>query len=401
MSMSQPFWMPGIRDPQARGEASALPDRVDVAVVGAGIAGGVAALLLARAGARVALLDVRSPGRGATGRSAGFLIRGTADHPDRVAAGIGQDRALTLWRFTADSVELLVRLVSDEGIDCGLRRDGSLVLALDDDERRSVEASVALVGEGELWSADEVERRAGFVGATVGWFRAGDGMLHPFRLARGLAEAAARHGARVIEGIQVHRVDDAAGSAILHTDRGDLLAGAVVIAVNSALGDLEPGLGRVIQPVRAQMHATEPSSSAGRLPWPVYANHGYEYWRQQPSGEFLFGGCRWASEGAREVGVRDDSCASPAIHEAQRAFVRRHLPRLASLAVRHCWTGIMAFTPDGLPLVGAVPGHERRLVCAGWNGHGLALAPLSAALLVNRLLGRGGPDPPEMFAPGR
>jgi glycine/D-amino acid oxidase-like deaminating enzyme len=81
--------------------------------------------------------------------------------------------------------------------------------------------------------------------------------------------------------------------------------------------------------------------------------------------------------------------------------VARHLPAFADLPARQCWTGIMAFTPDGLPLVGAVPGAERRLVCVGWNGHGLALAPLSAALVVDGILGRPGARPPRMFDPGR
>jgi gamma-glutamylputrescine oxidase len=397
-----PFWMPGVPDPEARGEPpSRLPERVDVAVVGSGIAGGVAALLLARAGASVALLDSRAPGRGATGRSAGFLIRGTADHPDRVAAALGRERALALWRFTSDSVELLVSLVDEERIDCALRRDGGLVLALDEDERRSVEASAGFVREGELWSADEVERRAGFVGATVGWFRPRDGMLHPFRLARGLAAAAKRHGACVASGVTVHAIEDSPGGTRVRTDGGSVVANTTLLAVNSALPDIEPRFRHTVQPVRAQMHATAPAPPRVRLPWPVYAHHGFEYWRQEPTGELLFGGCRWAAEPDRECGVRDDTCASSVVFDAQRAFIGRHLPAFAELPVTHCWTGIMAFTPDGLPLVGAVPGAERRLVCAGWNGHGLALAPLSAARLVDGILGRPGAGPPEMFAPGR
>ncbi len=389
---SQPFWTRGVPD---AGAAAPLRDRVDVAVVGAGVAGGVAALLLARAGARVAVLDGRSPGGGATGRSAGFLIRGTADHPERVAAVLGAGRARELWDFTRDSVEYLVQLLDAERIECGLRREGGLVLALDDDERRSVEASVDLVGEGELWTAHDVERRAGFVGATVGWFRRGDGVLQPLQLAGGLAAAAQRHGAQVVSGVSVRAID----GATLRTDRGDLRADLVVLAVNGALPALEPAL--PIEPVRAQMHATVPSEGPARLPWPVYAHHGYEYWRQEPTGELLFGGCRWAAEPARECGVRDDSACSDVVFDAQRAFVLRHLPSFAELAVAQRWTGIMAFTPDGLPLVGAVPGAERRLVCAGWNGHGLALAPLSAARLVDGILGRPGAGPPAMFDPGR
>ncbi|MEX2148119.1 MAG: FAD-binding oxidoreductase, partial [Candidatus Rokuibacteriota bacterium] len=119
-----------------------------------------------------------------------------------------------------------------------------------------------------------------------------------------------------------------------------------------------------------------------------YAHHGFEYWRQPPTGELLFGGCRWAEEPAHECGVDDDTCVSERIFAAQRDFVRRHLPRFAALPVTSTWAGIMAFTRDGLPLVGAVPGGRRRqLVCAGWNGHGLAQAPLSARIIAESILG--------------
>jgi glycine/D-amino acid oxidase-like deaminating enzyme len=171
--------------------------------------------------------------------------------------------------------------------------------------------------------------------------------------------------------------------------------------MNSALPSLAPRFADVITPVRAQMHVTAPDPRGASLPWPVYAHHGYEYWRQEPTGELLFGGCRWA-EPAAERGVLDDARVSDAVHAAQRAFVNRHLPAFAALAPAARWTGIMAFTPDGLPLVGAVPGSDRLWVCAGWNGHGLALAPRSATLLSEEMLGRpAAADIPAMFGPAR
>src|SRR5262249_11925402 len=169
--------------PARAAAGAALPAHADVAVLGAGIAGCVAALTLACAGARVVVLDGRRPGEGATGRSAGFLIRGTADHPNHVAAALGEARTLELWHYTAASLDALMALVDNERMSCGLRRSGGLVLALDAEEARDLEASVHLVGRvglpGELWSAAEVEQRTGFVGFTAGWFRPDDAMVDP------------------------------------------------------------------------------------------------------------------------------------------------------------------------------------------------------------------------------
>jgi D-amino-acid dehydrogenase len=85
--------------------------------------------------------------------------------------------------------------------------------------------------------------------------------------------------------------------------------------------------------------------------------------------------------------VTDDTCVSEVVFAAQRAFVARHLPAHAGLPVRARWSGIMAFTADGLPIVGRVPGHERRWVGAACNGHGLAFGPRSARLLAEAILG--------------
>jgi glycine/D-amino acid oxidase-like deaminating enzyme len=399
----RPFWLAASG---ARAADATWPAHAEVAVLGAGVAGCVAALVLARAGVRVVVLDARRPGEGATGRSAGFLIRGTADHPVRVAASLGEERTLELWQYTAASLDALIALVEGEPLSCSLRRPGGLVLALDSDEARDLEASAHLVSRvgpaGEIWSATDVEHRTGLAGFAAGWFRPADALLDPARLCVALAGAAERAGAYIVTGVPVLGVDLAPREPLrIRTEHGILRAERALLAVNAALPRLAPRFTDVITPVRAQMHVTAPDPRGASLPWPVYAHHGYEYWRQEPTGELLFGGCRWA-EPAAERGVLDDARVSETVHAAQRAFVSRHLPAFAGLAPTARWTGIMAFTPDGLPLVGAVPGSDRQWVCAGWNGHGLALAPRSATLLSEVMLARRSvTDVPAMFGPAR
>ena len=398
------FWLRAAAPPAPARE---VPARADVAVLGAGIAGCLASLRLARAGARVVVLDARIPGGGATGRSAGFLIRGTADHPDRVAAALGPDRAAALWQYTTLSLDELATLVDKEAVACGIRREGGLVLALDGEEAASLVKSLELVGggddAGELWTAAEVERRTGFVGFAGGWFRPRDGVLDPAALCRCLGARAEAAGADIVLGVTARSINaPRTGPLAIVTDHGTLRADRALLAVNAALPHIDPRFASLVLPVRAQMHATAPAPPGSRLPWPVYAHHGYEYWRQEAGGELLFGGCRPAAGPDAERGVTDDGALSEAVFAAQRAFVARHLPALASLPVAARWTGIMAFTPDGLPLVGRVPGGERQWVCAGWNGHGLALAPRSVGLVVDAMLdAERETELPAMFAPAR
>ncbi len=46
--------------------------------------------------------------------------------------------------------------------------------------------------------------------------------------------------------------------------------------------------------------------------------------------------------------------------------------------VTHRWAGIMGFTPSGLPLTGPVDGMPNVYICAGFNGHGMGFAFMSA-----------------------
>lgn len=52
------------------------------------------------------------------------------------------------------------------------------------------------------------------------------------------------------------------------------------------------------------------------------------------------------------------------------------------------WTGIMGYTVDHQPVVGEAPGQDGLWICAGFNGHGMALTWQSAEALVQLLLGR-------------
>lgn len=376
-------------------------------MLGAGIAGCVASLRLAAAGARVVTLEARAPGGGATGRSAGFLIRGTANHPDRAAAALGAERALAVWDYVEQSLEGLLALLGEDSAACGVRCDGGLVLATDAQEADSLAKSIALLAgrrnAGALWPAAEVERRTGFAGFSAGWFRPGDGMVEPAALCHVLAARAEALGVTLVSGVRAERIDEPPrGPLTIHTDRGTLVAEQALLAVNAALPALAPPLSTAVTPVRAQMHSTAPVTGVPRLPWPVYAHHGYEYWRQQADGALLFGGCRLAAGPAAERGVTDDAAISEPVFIAQRAFLARHLPAFAHAPVATRWSGIMAFTPDGLPLVGRLPGSARQWVCAACNGHGLALSPRSADVVAAAMLDATRErELPVMFAPSR
>src|SRR5437660_1138567 len=128
---------------------------------------------------------------------------------------------------------------------------------------------------------------------------------------------------------------------------------------------------RMIEPARAQMIATAPESSR-ITDIPVYSNFGYRYWRQLPEGQVLVGG--WRDTSLETEKTYDDE-PTPEIQE--------HLDRgTRDLGVKaevtHRWAGTMGFTESGLPMEGPLEGMPNVYICAGFTGHGMGFAFMTA-----------------------
>src|SRR5712692_8510646 len=97
----EPLWHPR----QLAGTAAPIPRAVDVAIVGGGLTGMSAACHLARGGLRAAVFEAASVGEGASGRTGGIVLEGTA-------TGIRPG--------AEHCVPSLARLVEELEIDCDL-----------------------------------------------------------------------------------------------------------------------------------------------------------------------------------------------------------------------------------------------------------------------------------------
>ena len=89
----------------------------EVAVIGGGLTGVVAALHLARRGAKVDLFEQNTVGFGASGRNGGMATTGMSIGIRDAVAKMGFDKAASLYRTYGQAVDLIQKLVMEEGID--------------------------------------------------------------------------------------------------------------------------------------------------------------------------------------------------------------------------------------------------------------------------------------------
>jgi gamma-glutamylputrescine oxidase len=342
----------------------------DVTVVGGGICGISAGLHLSRRGARVAVVERGTVGCGASQRNAGFLMRGAADNYAAAVRAYGRSRARQVWRWTEENLAGL----RSEGIESleGYQVVPSCLLALGPDELTELRNSAVLLEEdgfGVGWierGGDSVWRSGAALGGLV---NPDDAACNPWALVRHLASKLPESVLEQQEVTAIRGVGTGGGVEVATSD-ARVWCRHVLVCTNAYAPLLLPSLRGVVSPRRGQMMAVR--CAGGRLDYSYYANHGSEYMRQTADGTIVVGGCRMLHE-EEEVGYED--MTTDMVQRDIERFAGRMLGEPFEVIAR--WAGTMGFSPDGLPLVGAVSGDWPRgavWFCGGFTGHGMSMA---------------------------
>jgi gamma-glutamylputrescine oxidase len=348
--MTAPFWAP----PPEKYPGT-LPAKADVVVVGGGIAGASLLWHLERRRIDAVLLERHHIAWGASGRNAGFLLAGVASSYAEAVRTYGREKAREVWELTNENHERMIEAA--RGQDVGHRRLGSAILPASEEERAQ------LVESAQLLSDDGFEAR--WDGTRL--VNPRDGEVDPSAMVAALARQA--RGGAIREGVGVSTLSPRRRDVLVTAGEDACEAGVVILATNGYTAQLVPSV--KIQPTRAQMAATAPESKRV-TDLPVYSDYGYRYWRQLPTGEVLIGG--WRNTSLDSEKTYDDE-PTPEIQEKLDGG-------LASLGVAaevtHRWAGTMGFTESGLPMAGPLEGMANVYVCAGFTGHGMGFAFMTA-----------------------
>ncbi len=362
----------------------------DVVVVGGGIVGLACAYELAKAGASVDLLEYGRTGMQATNAAAGMLAPLIESHGPGPMLDFGL-RALAAYPALVDEL-------APTGIDVELRITGILKAATSPADFDHLRARLAwqrqcglTIDELDAATCRELEPRLGGR-ITGGVFSSDEGGINNQMLSLAVARAATARGARLHTDTPVTGFE-AAGcriTAVVSRDRrfaGDhvvLAAGARSRQLAKLLGVEVP-----VRPIRGQMIAL-----GGMLP-PirriVWGPDGYLVPRAN--------GLVFAGATVEDVGFRRRT--TKAAVRRLRSMAAALVPQLRAATTQFEWAGLRPGSPDGLPIIGPVPGLENLVAATGHYRNGILLGPLTGRVVADGLTRGDWDGVPQAFSPTR
>jgi D-amino-acid dehydrogenase len=392
---------------------------MDIVVVGSGPVGVCCAYELAKSGADVVLLEREAeicPTVSGAHANCGLLVpsdttplaapgvmgRGLrwmldASSPFYIAPRPSPSLARWLWLFRASCTEERARasapvlralhtlsarlhdeLASGRGAAWHFHRNGELqayetaegLVAADDE---AVQARALGVRVDEM-TANEARRtfpslRCELAGAH---FFPEDGHLDPKLFTRAVTRLAEEAGAEVVTNAEAIAVEPAPGGVRVTTTRGAFTAAQVVLAAGAWTPFLTRALGLRLPVEPAKGYSVDVDRPADFPEMPLYLGDAHVV--LTPLGDTLRMGSTLELSGW-DMRIRLRRVAY------LRAGGERAIGVPADGPVRQLWRGPRPVTPDGLPVIGRVPGRDRVILATGHCMVGLSLGPATGRLV--------------------
>lgn len=374
-------------------EAASHPDssklgtnaKIDVCVVGAGIAGLTTGYLLAQAGKSVIVIDKVSPGQGETVNTSAHLsnqIDATYHEIERLH---GEKGARLAAESHTAAIAKIEAIVDAEKIDCDFRRtDGYLFLGANDQEK-TLDQELQAAKRAGIKVSKENKPRPGILSGPYLQFP-NQAQFHPAKYIDGLSRALKRAGGKLYVKTEAKEITGGDSPKVKTKNGKSISAAAVVVATNTPINDW------------VKMHTKQAAyrTYVIGVEVPLDSIPAVLYWdtedpfhyvrvvrieeKGRPQDILLIGGEDHKTGQAEDLENR---------YARLLSWGRTHFPGLPEPKFR--WSGQIMDTIDGLAFIGRNPGDSNIYIATGDCGVGLTHGTIAGMLITDLILQRQNP----------
>ncbi len=351
----------------------------EAVIIGGGVIGCAIAYELAKRGmSDITVVEQSYLASGATGRC---------------GAGVrqqwGLESNILLSKYSCQALEQMNEAL-DYDDDIEFKQGGYLLLAYGDQQWEQFLKNVELQHKHGVMSeiktpeqAKEIVPHLNITGLKGATFHQKDGHANPFKVTDAYYQAAKRLGVEFLTFTEVKDIVISAGKVTkVVTTKGDIATKRVINAAGgwSNIVANMVGIDLPIHSERHQILVTEPvKPMQGPM---VMSFHHSIYCQQTPHGSFIMG----LGDPVNEPrGLNIDNTWQ--FMQEMSEIITNLLPPLRNLRVVRQWAGLYNVTPDAAPILGSVPGVEGFYLAVGFSGHGFMIAPMTAQLMAEHILG--------------
>jgi len=351
----------------------------DVAIVGAGFSGVATAVELSERGYNVVLLESNRIGWGATGRNGGQIIGGYGQNPSAFRSNIGSEGVDIVENMGVECVDIIRQRIEKYDIDCDLKW-GYCEVGLKKRHLKSYQQWAETDPAMQLLDRDQIKEYVNSEIYLGGYYRKDWGHIHPLNLCIGEAKVAQSLGAKIFEHSRVTSITYGENPAV-HTEKGSVKAGHVILCGNAYMGNLVPYLDARVLPATSCIIGTEPLSDEQLQQTMVRdvavcdSRTALDYYRLSADKRLLFGG------------LSNYSGLEPANAKAvMRDKMIKVFPSLKDVRIDYSWSGKMGISVRRMPQIGRIE-NSNVLYASGYSGHGVAPTHMTGRLLAEAVDG--------------
>lgn len=380
------YWL---REKLITGSITKPSSKKDMTIIGSGLTAVSCAYWLIKNGFDSIQIIDDEPQKAASFRNCGHILTGTVESMAALVALHGEKKAKEIWAFSHTITKQVEDTITQENFECDYKKDGYLVVAIDETENLEIKNSIELLKDMGFESSykDQQELEALGLKNTYGArFDPSCAHAHPVKFRNEVLNYVLARGVTYISGHHVKDLISHPSGVSVKMNETEFDTECVILATNAyslpffkAYDKKEP-----MVPFKGQIICSSPLKEPLKITCPHSFDHGYEYALQTTDKRLMLGGWRKYVKGQEEG--KTDLSVSKETEQGLKSFAQKYYRIKDAITWDYSWSGVMASSHTALPMIG--PLDARVFACLGYTGHGFSWAHGSSKLLCDMILGK-------------